>query len=387
MSSRIHSSIRPAASSALLLLVLGCSGKSGGSTIIEPPEPPTTPSPAPTPADPVEPALPRLFAEFVDRNVFPVADHTRPRHLDAIRTVGFADLDGDGDLDAIGPDFVWIQTAPARFVDESTVRLFPRAEPNVLNYAMKRPVVLDIDGDGDLDFFTGAHDPSRLYVNNGAGVFTDQTETLAPPLPAETTPVAAADVDVDGDLDVIAARDFVPAELLLNDGFGRFVSAAGLPTTEAFQEGRIVAVLPFAANGDSAPDLYVARESFYAEDPPIFFEGRNDIFVNDGTGSFTPILNVSGPDRPVAADFDGTLAQPVLSSLAWNGVGFGDFDANGHVDIVIGNRVVFANPGGGWDGNPSIISLASCSSAATRRPPPRATASSWRTTARACSPM
>lgn len=66
----------------------------------------------------------------------------------------------------------------------------------------------DVDVDGELDLIVGntrsPGEQNLLYLNNGAGVFTDATASR---LPVDTTiSRALALADFDGDLDVVVGR-------------------------------------------------------------------------------------------------------------------------------------------------------------------------------------
>ena len=82
----------------------------------------------------------------------------------------------------------------------------------------------DVDGDGDLDilFAEGRHWPqqNRIFLNNGEGVF-NTIRHLGSEL-ATSYAVRPADFDGDGDLDVVVGNDRVPNPVFWNDGRGLY---------------------------------------------------------------------------------------------------------------------------------------------------------------------
>jgi hypothetical protein len=75
----------------------------------------------------------------------------------------------------------------------------------------------DLDGDGDLDALLGRLFAAEIWWNDGAGVFQPSDLRFAYP---EDTALAVADFDRDGDPDIFAAGK--EAQLWRNDGTGRF---------------------------------------------------------------------------------------------------------------------------------------------------------------------
>ena len=82
----------------------------------------------------------------------------------------------------------------------------------------------DIDGDGDIDIVVanGRHWPefNQIFFNDGTGFFrkskllgTEATTSYMVPL---------ADIDNDGDLDIIVANDRIKNQVFKNDGKGNF---------------------------------------------------------------------------------------------------------------------------------------------------------------------
>ena len=85
----------------------------------------------------------------------------------------------------------------------------------------------DADGDGLDDLFVAqpAGLPNRLFHNNGDGTFTDVTEAAGLALLDGTSQSLFADVDNDGDQDLILITRTEPI-LFINDGNGHFARAA-----------------------------------------------------------------------------------------------------------------------------------------------------------------
>jgi enediyne biosynthesis protein E4 len=88
----------------------------------------------------------------------------------------------------------------------------------------------DVDGDGRADiYFASIDGPNALYHNRGRWRFDDVTASAGVALDGHrSTGVALADLDGDGDLDLIVSGLGDPTEILLNDGAGRFSSGGRL---------------------------------------------------------------------------------------------------------------------------------------------------------------
>src|SRR6266566_1554463 len=155
----------------------------------------------------------------------------------------------------------------------------------------------DVDGDGDQDLVLVAlGGPNAVFVNDGKGHFTEQTRGLSDTAGSMT--VAVADVDGDGDLDLYIANykayttldRYSPEER----GFDRVTKRLG-------------------------PDRYEVREPYRRDyklvDRPdlggISLQQRADpdfFYLNDGTGHFTREPIASNPrfrdeqGRPLAEE-------------------------------------------------------------------------------------
>jgi hypothetical protein len=246
----------------------------------------------------------------------------------------------------------------------------------------------DVDGDGWCDlYFCGLGGGSRLYRNLGGWHFEEITETAGVACPSlEATGAAFADLDGDGDLDLLVNSIGGGTHLFFNDGEGRFTP--GLAVLNPGHGGTSLALADADDDGDL--DLYLAnyRTSTLMDAPGTRFTvkvvdgrpfvaaingrpptdpewtnrfrfkfdlgaggqgrfareelGEPDVFLlNDGQGRFTPVSWTDG----AFLDEDGQpLAQPFFD---WGlSVLFRDFNGDGRPDLYVCND--FATPDRFW---------------------------------------
>ncbi len=105
----------------------------------------------------------------------------------------------------------------------------------------------DIDNDGDLDIFSGERLVPKLYgvpanghlwLNDGTGKFTDKTNSLAPELRGigMLTDAVFADIDGDKDADLILTGEWMPLTVFTNENgkFEKNTQAAGFADTQGW---------------------------------------------------------------------------------------------------------------------------------------------------------
>nr|MBA3457004.1 VCBS repeat-containing protein [Deltaproteobacteria bacterium] len=144
--------------------------------------------------------------------------------------VELADVDNDWDLDALvackrcTTSYLFTNDGTGHFTDA------PNALPQFANNYDFEP--MDIDADGDLDLITindGAQFREHLLVNNGQGVFADETATrlagTANPANADDNAAIWLDADADGDADLLLAT--LGNDRLLINTAGVFTLSAG----------------------------------------------------------------------------------------------------------------------------------------------------------------
>ncbi|MDP2260745.1 MAG: FG-GAP-like repeat-containing protein, partial [Caulobacter sp.] len=224
-------------------------------------------------------ALAPVFEEQVGAGINPFDGFT----FDYYSKPAFGDVDGDGDQDAIVGDYSGVihylenvGTAGAPAFEQRVGGANPFAAIDVGDYSA--PTLADIDGDGDLDLIVGNRDGFLRYFENtgdaDSPVYVERTGAANPfdghDENGHTAP-ALADLDADGDLDLVTA-----------DGFGRlFYFENNTPTRQTI----VVNVTPEAdASGPS--------------------EGADTL---TGTGAAETLKGLGGDDVLDGGDGDDTL--------------------------------------------------------------------------------
>ncbi|RLJ15763.1 hypothetical protein DJ030_18000 [bacterium endosymbiont of Escarpia laminata] len=221
--------------------------------------------------------------------------------------VKLRDLDGDGDLDMVvanrdGRNRILINDGSGNFADESTLRLPADTDPS---FDLE---VADLNGDGTPDLLIANQGTqNRLLVNNGLGVFSDETALRLPVLLDTSLDLLITDIDGDGDPDLILAEGGEGLRLLINNGSGVFndESGARLPALSDYVVK--VNVADADADYDGDDDLILANM------------GQDRLLLNDGTGVFSDGTGAQLPvdtsrtfsllPQDVENDFDADLQQ------------------------------------------------------------------------------
>lgn len=248
--------------------------------------------------------------------VFEPVEHALGSNAGAVR---FGDLDDDGDLDLFLADgyatadtvhgHVYLNDGAGEFTELTNAVPPPGTgrDPDDVE-------LLDIDGDFDLDIFLNAHEgDSALWLNRGDGTFVDASDRNPGQPRGYHYDPGACDVDGDGDLDLWIdntgpnCAGTCDEQLLINDGQGNLTDE----TLARVQGNPIVddngvACVDFDYDGDF--------------DAVVYSLGTGERYLeNDGTGHFTRVGGVF-PDEA-----DSTL---------WGE--FGDLDGDGRLDLVTG---------------------------------------------------
>jgi hypothetical protein len=117
----------------------------------------------------------------------------------------------------------------------------------------------DVDGDGWCDlYFCNLDGPNQLYRNLGGWKFQDITASAGVSCSnLDSTGAAFADLDGDGDLDLVVNSLGQGTHVFLNDGKGRFTESRQNGVLNPGRGGMSMALADI--DGDGALDLYVAN--------------------------------------------------------------------------------------------------------------------------------
>lgn len=170
----------------------------------------------------------------------------------------------------------------------------------------------DYDNDGDIELFVGARLQPFAYglpvdgyllENDGRGHFADVSGDKAPSLKGigMITDMHWADIDNDGDKDMVIAGDWMPVKILVNNG-GRFTDESekfGMKNTEGWWHTIEAADL----NGDGYVDFVLGNHGLNS-----FFKASKEkpvmMYVND--------FDLNGTVEQIICTYKGEKAWPLV---------------------------------------------------------------------------
>jgi hypothetical protein len=218
--------------------------------------------------------------------------------VDVPISVHAVDMDNDGDQDVLSASR-----------DDDTVAWYENADgngtfgpPRIITATadfVRAAFPADVDGDGDLDvlYASSQHDRKIAWHANTDGIGTFRPQKVIATSLAGPSSVFAADVDSDGDLDVLSAsyEDWKIAWFENLDSRGTF-GPQRVITTGAFSASSVAGA---DLDNDGALDVISATSPFFGAGELAWYRNA------DGRGEFES-PRVVGPGRSVhLADIDG----------------------------------------------------------------------------------
>jgi hypothetical protein len=252
------------------------------------------------------------------------------------RGVALADVDGDSDLDIVAiSDVVYVFLNGGDNTGSNT-GVFVYSSYVQVGRGPYSVSLGDVDGDGDQDVVTADENSSSISVRlNGGdgtgsntGVFKNGSTIN---IGGDPTSVVLADVDNDGDLDILANNNTTAVIVRLNGG-----DATG-SNTGVFSGGQSAAL-----SGYSEP---------YTNLTVGDVDGDGDIdfamSVGDISGNSSVNVRLNGGDASGSAT--GRFSGGQNIAVGAYGVAFGDVDADGDLDLALSttNLIAFVRLNGG----------------------------------------
>ncbi|MBX7047279.1 MAG: FG-GAP-like repeat-containing protein [Ignavibacteria bacterium] len=184
----------------------------------------------------------------------------------------------------------------------------------------------DIDNDGDKDIIIAReYAQNKILINQGNGMFVDESWRI-PQFSYDSEDIVVSDFDRDGDIDILfASEDNAVHEFYLNRGDGYFDNANNrIPNFISN------AVITIDLNNDNYPDLIFGSNQAGNPSPP----GITKVLINNGNATF----------RSDTTRLPSLLMVPQDIKAA-------DIDRDGDLDFIFGcedGNKIFINNGSGY---------------------------------------
>ncbi|MFA4973159.1 MAG: VCBS repeat-containing protein [bacterium] len=260
-----------------------------------------------------------------------------------------ADLDSDGDLDltssnrsgAIYDFSVFLNNGDGTYAAGVT---YPTDNPTVAIAAA------DLDADGNVDLLTN-QDPgvTSVFMGHGDGTFDAQVDYVTG---GRSHSIIAADLDGDGDVDAAIGFTTPDISVLLNNGDGTFGASTAYATGDS---PRHLTAADFDKDGDldiatansvdnnisvlmgNGDGTFAAQTAYDVGTGPLSIVASD--FDEDGEIDLAVANNLSDNLSILLGNGDGTFAAEVTYGTGTqpNGLAATDLDGDGNVDLATAN--------------------------------------------------
>ncbi|WP_462252558.1 FG-GAP-like repeat-containing protein [Ekhidna sp.] len=265
--------------------------------------------------------------------------------------MAFGNLDGDGDIDMVValesdggyPGFlIYTNDGTGTFSYNSNLGL---------GYEAKQVEIADMDEDGDLDIVARLNGVSnkyiRIYDNQGSLTFS-----MTSSYNIEANKMALGNLDSDTDMDVVLAREENGVESLTNNNgmleLGQsFVTSGSISDVDVADLDGDGDIDVFASNAAE----YVTTESYVIINDMGVFTGGSNVETGSNYGSFLADIDQDGDVDLVSGGYisypklwlnDGTGTFEFDHDIPaivteYSTVNIGDIDSDGDNDIIVGD--------------------------------------------------
>ncbi|MBR8826683.1 MAG: VCBS repeat-containing protein [Gomphosphaeria aponina SAG 52.96 = DSM 107014] len=248
-----------------------------------------------------------------------------------LSTPTLADIDGDGDLDA----FIGEKDGTFKYYQNTGSKYLPKfvevtGTSNPLNGfdvgGNSKPTLADIDGDGDLDAFSGEGKGTfKYYQNTGTKYlpkFVEVTGTNNPLngfVVVDNSAPVLADIDEDGDLDAFSGERLGTFKFYQNTGtkyLPKFVEVTGGNNPlNGFDVGYNNTPVLVDIDGDGDFDAFSGENN-----------GTFKYYQNTGTKTSPKFVEITGAANPLNGFNVGVGSAPALV----------DIERDGDIDVLSG---------------------------------------------------
>jgi gliding motility-associated-like protein len=250
-------------------------------------------------------------------------------------TCYFADMDGDGDLDALlGGKYDGAQY----FINENNVFVRGEGIDNPFNDIdfdgdPVKPALIDIDGDGDLDLLNATYfDDIQFFLNNEGVYELQETSPFSDINLGYGSTIDFVDIDNDGDFDLFVSSDNGTIDFYRNIGDSEnpeFEAPAdpGENPLDASYISEFGTLFPYNllmrfVDIDNDGDFDILLGAYYYVDN--YTHGDNVYYIE----------NTGTPEAPVFV----LHSNPIISDTDYRPYpGLADADGDGDLDIFLGN--------------------------------------------------
>ena len=263
-----------------------------------------------------------------------------------------ADLDGDGDMDILSSDY---SDSKISWYENDGNANPTWAHAHVYSNSMRSISVFaaDMDGDGDMDILSAGANMNKIswYENDGNANPTWAWDSVtAPNSPSNPVSVFAADMDGDGDMDIVSAsRNDSDIDWYDNNGASNPTWTARSVFDDGFDQ---VSVFVADMDGDGDMDVVAAQNG---DDTISWHENSSTNYVLKFPPSADTDIVSQGPDSSAdgarsvyAADMDGDGDMDILSAssiddtIAW-------YENDGNANPTFAPANISTNVDGAYD--------------------------------------